>query len=161
MGAAGLPSVNGALSSPASLLAPEGAISPGTSLRRCMMKVRVCLCIVFVALAGFLLAADPPNKDRGAKSAGEETYAKVELKGQLSLQGRPGGSGPSLSVQRDQYDLDLSLQKELQGDGLRKLDNSIIIVTGTLEVHPLGERGLPRVLVSSVRVDASRVGSVQ
>jgi hypothetical protein len=47
------------------------------------MKVRVGLCVVFVALAGLLLAADPPKGD-GAKPPPDPTiYAKAEVRGEL------------------------------------------------------------------------------
>jgi hypothetical protein len=50
----------------------------------------------------------------------------------LSLSVSPGSSGPSISAGRGKYELDLSLHKELQGDGLSKLDNKTVVVTGTL-----------------------------
>jgi uncharacterized protein (DUF736 family) len=126
------------------------------------MKVQVGLCVVCVGLAGLLLAADPPNKEAERVDVnGEGAYAKVELKGRLVV---TKASDPDrapyfrLLVRNDYYDLDLSQRKELQGDGLDKLDGRTVIVTGSLDINPQ-ERGTgrrnPEVLVSTVRVDVA------
>jgi hypothetical protein len=102
---------------------------------------------------GLLLAADCPSQDKAPPPPKEEQeYAKVELKGQLSVM--PPGGCPVIYVQNDKYELDLRQQKDLQGEALRKLDGEIVIVTGTLQLPTKYDRA--RVLVSSLRLVKER-----
>ena len=125
------------------------------------MKVRISLCVVCVALTGLLLAADPPNKEAAPVDVnGDGAYAKVELKGRLSVSKSPDAKPPYqvlLNVRNDDYLLDFSERKDLQGEGFEKLNGRTVMVTGNLELNsPRGRVGRgANVLVSSVRVDVA------
>lgn len=123
------------------------------------MKGHVFVCLVLTGLslaaAGLSLGADPPKgsdapaADKQAARGELRYYAKVELKGQFSA--KEG----VLSVDRDEYELDLSRLKEHQQEAVRKLDGETIVVTGDLRFPyppPRDGRGKPRVLVSSVSI---------
>lgn len=107
--------------------------------------------LLIAAVVGLLLGASSWGQDKGHKPAPEEReYAKVELKGPLSAN-PPFSQHPVMYIRGHLYELDLSRQKELQGDGWRKLEGKTVIVTGAL-ILPTKSMKMPRVEVSSLRL---------
>jgi hypothetical protein len=100
---------------------------------------------------GLLLAGSAPGQEKKAPPPEEREYARVELKGRLDVKGLPGSRGPVLSVRGELYALDLSQQKELKTEDLRKLDGMTIVVSGTLRL-PLNSTEMITVLVSGIQV---------
>src|SRR5439155_8066976 len=86
--------------------------------------------IVTALAVGLLLAADVP---KGGTARAEESYAKVELKGQFGRDGVPGHLRPVVRVGEDTYELDMRRGKAAPTEKeLKRLDGEMVIVLGDL-----------------------------
>jgi hypothetical protein len=106
--------------------------------------------LLLAMMVGLLLTTSSPSQEKNPpppKAERDREYAKVELRGQLEVIRH----GVFLHVRSDEYRLDLSEQKELKLEDLRKLGAVTVIVTGKLTFHGLGKQA-PQVLVSSFQL---------
>jgi hypothetical protein len=118
------------------------------------------LALPVAVFVGLLLAGDAPMRGAPAPAAkAEKEYAKVELKGVLTIVTGRTYQGPILRVGQDEYILDLSQQRQLQGKALDKLGGKCVILSGTLHFPTPDELAQhPRVRVSALRVEEAEEG---